>query len=183
MVTVLMIPLSKGPVSLYQSECGVAYGLLALRVIIGVTFALHGYGKFFRGGKLAGTARWFDSMGMRPGKLHALAAASTELGGGLMFALGLLTPLAGAAMVGLMIVAGWTDHRKNGFFIVKKGWEYNLVLATIGACIGLTGPGRYSIDRAIGLDVRPGIGLLISAGVGIVAGIGTLVVFYRPPKS
>ena len=182
MVSTLMFAADRGPVALYQDPHGVAVGLLVLRVIIGITMALHGYGKFFRGGKLAGTARWFDSMGMRPGKVHALAAASTEMGGGLLLAAGLLTPLAGAAFVGLMIVAGWTDHRKSGFFIVKKGWEYNLVLATIGIALGLTGPGRYSLDRVIGFHVSPCVGLALSAGVGIAAGVGTLAVFYRPPQ-
>ena len=84
-------------------------GLVIIRVIVGVTFAAHGYNKFFGGGKIAGTARWFDSMGMRPnGTIHAFLAASTELGGGLLFAVGLLTPLAAAGIVGVMFVAGWT---------------------------------------------------------------------------
>lgn len=182
MVGTLVFLADKGPVSLYQDPHGVAVGLLVLRVVAGITMALHGYAKFFRGGKLAGTARWFDSMGMRPGKIHALAAASTEVGGGLMLAAGLLTPLAGAAFVGLMIVAGWTSHRKNGFFIVKTGWEYNLSLAVVGVAMGLTGPGQYSLDRVIGFHVSPCVGLVLSAGVGVVAGIGTLAVFYRPPK-
>ena len=157
--------------------------LLIARVGLGLTLAAHGYGKFFTGGRIAGTARWFDSMGMRPGKVHALAAASTESGGGVLLAMGLLTPLAGAAFVGLMIVAAYTDHRKNGFFIVRKGWEYNWILALFAVTIASIGPGRWSIDHAIGLSSRFNGwgGLIISAGVGIIAGVGTLVVFYRPP--
>ena len=157
--------------------------LLIARVGLGLTLAAHGYGKFFSGGRIAGTARWFDSMGMRPGKLHALLAASTELGGGLLMAMGLLTPLAGAGFVGLMIVAGYTDHRKNGFFIVRQGWEYNWILALFAVTVASVGPGCWSIDGAIGLSNRFNGwgGLAISAGLGIVAGVGTLVVFYRPP--
>ena len=107
--------------------------------------AAHGHGKFFKGGKIAGTAGWFDSMGMRPGKVHAVLAASTEVGAGLALACGLLTPLAAAGFVSLMIVAGYTVHRSNGFFIVKQGWEYNMVLAVIPVGIALIGPGRWSL--------------------------------------
>ena len=69
-------------------------GLLVLRVGVGLTLAAHGYAKYFKGGRIAGTAGWFDSMGMRPGRFHAILAASTEIGAGLLFAAGLVTPLA-----------------------------------------------------------------------------------------
>src|SRR5262245_54018967 len=88
-------------------------GLLLIRVVAGLTMAAHGYQKFFLGGRIAGTGRWFDSMGMRPGRLHALAAASTEIGAGVLLALGLLTSFAGAAFVALMLVAAYTVHRAN----------------------------------------------------------------------
>ncbi len=91
--------------------------------------AAHGYNKFFGPGGLAGTAGWFDSMGMKPGKFHARVAASTEMAAGLGLAVGLLTPIPAAGFVSLMFVAAWTVHRHNGFFIVKEGWEYNLILA------------------------------------------------------
>jgi putative oxidoreductase len=158
-------------------------GILLIRVVSGVTLAAHGYQKFFSGGRIAGTGRWFDSMGMRPGRLHALAAATTEMGAGILFALGLLTSIAGAAFVALMLVAGYTVHRANGFFSVNSGWEYNLILAIIGAGVGITGAGRYSLDYVIGLDgVFSGVpGVIIAVVGGLLAGIGQLVVFYRPP--
>lgn len=160
-------------------------GLLLLRVVAGLTMAAHGYQKFFSGGRIAGTARWFDSMGMRPGRLHALAAASTEVGSGVLLALGLLTPLAGAAFVALMLVAAYTVHRPNGFFSVRSGWEYNLILALIGATLGFTGPGRFSLDHVLGLDsLLPAMGGgLIAIVGGVLAGVGQLVIFYRPPAS
>lgn len=160
-------------------------GLLLLRVVAGLTMAAHGYQKFFSGGRIAGTARWFDSMGMRPGRLHALAAASTEVGSGVLLALGLLTPLAGAAFVALMLVAAYTVHRPNGFFSVRSGWEYNLILALIGATLGFTGPGRFSLDHVLGLDsLLPAMGGgLIAIVGGLLAGAGQLVIFYRPPAS
>lgn len=66
--------------------------LLALRLIIGLGLAMHGYAKIFRGGRLEGTGGWFDSMGMRPGHVHARLAAFTEIGAGLLMAVGFLTP-------------------------------------------------------------------------------------------
>jgi putative oxidoreductase len=158
-------------------------GLLVLRVVVGLTMAAHGYQKFFSGGRISGTGRWFDSIGMRPGRIHALAAAATEVGAGLLLALGLLTSLAGAAFVALMLVAAYTVHRANGFFSVRSGWEYNLVLATVGAAVGITGPGAYSLDHLAGLTtVFSGLpGLLIAVGGGLVAGMAQLLLFYRPP--
>ncbi len=157
-------------------------GVLLLRVVAGLTLAAHGYQKFFSGGRIAGTARWFDSMGMRPGRLHALAAASTELGAGMCLALGLLTCVAGAAFVAVMLVAGWTVHRSNGFFSVRSGWEYNLVLATIGASTGITGAGQYSLDHLLGLDAifSGWNGAAVAMGGGVLAGVAQLLIFYRP---
>lgn len=162
----------------------VSFGVGFIRVIVGITLAAHGYGKFFRGGRIPGTAGWFDSMGMRPGKMHAYLAASTEVGAGLLFAVGLFTPLAAAAMVGLMVVAAWTVHRHNGFFIVAEGWEYTFVLAVIAIGIATTGPGEYSLDYALGLtdpDFDGLTGFLISAVGGTLAGVGLMAAFYRPP--
>ena len=165
-----------------SGSTAVDVGLLLLRGVVGLTMAAHGYQKFFAGGRIAGTGQWFDSLGMRPGRLHALAAATTEVGAGLLLALGLLTSLAGAAFVALMLVAGYTVHRANGFFSVRSGWEYNLVLATVGAAVGTTGAGRYSVDHLAGLTgAFSGLpGLLIAAGGGLVAGAAQLLLFYRP---
>ncbi len=164
-----------------------AYNLsmLILRVALGLTFAAHGYGKQFKGGKIPGTAGWFDSIGMKPGKLHAQLAAVTEMGAGVLFALGLLFPLAAAAMIAVMIVAGWTVHRNNGFFIVSEGWEYTFIIAAMALAAAGLGPGEWSLDNAFGLvdDLVGNRGLLIAAVVGIGAGIGQLAVFYRPPAS
>jgi putative oxidoreductase len=162
----------------------ISVGLLILRVVTGLTVAAHGWNKFFGGGKIPGTANWFEGMGMRPnGKVHAILAASTELGGGVLFAVGLLTPLAAAGIVGLMVVAGWTTHRDKGFFIVKGGWEYNLILATVAVGVATIGPGRYSLDWVAGIEPAfdPNLGLAVSAGLGIVAGVGLLAACYRPP--
>ncbi|MGX1809185.1 DoxX family protein [Nocardia sp. NPDC055321] len=157
-------------------------GALILRVCLGLTLAAHGYNKFFAGGRIAGTARWFESIGMRPGVLHARLAAGSEVGVGLALALGLLTPVAAAGYLALMLVAGWTVHRANGFFIVREGWEYTMVLGVAAVGVATTGPGRISLDHIIfGADNIDGpIGFGVALGLGLVAGLGQLVLFYRP---
>lgn len=164
---------------------GLNYGILLLRVVVGLTLSAHGYNKFFGGGKIPGTARWFESMGMKPnGRIHAVLAASTELGAGLLFALGLLTPLAAAGFVSLMIVAAYTVHLRNGFFIVKEGLEYNLVLATVAVAVASVGPGRWSLDWVFDLDFafHPKTAVVIAAGGGVLAAVALLGACYRPPK-
>ncbi len=121
-------------------------GLLILRLCLGITLAAHGFNKFFGGGRIPGTARWFESIGMKPGMLHARIAATTEVAAGLGLAAGLLTPIPAAGFVALMFVAAWTVHRPNGFFIVKEGWEYNLVLAVSAVAVATVGAGRFSLD-------------------------------------
>jgi putative oxidoreductase len=158
-------------------------GLLILRLCLGITLAAHGFNKFFGGGRIPGTARWFESIGMKPGTLHAGIAATTECTAGLGLAAGLLTPIPAAGFVALMLVAAWTVHRPNGFFIVKEGWEYNLVLATSAVAVATVGPGRFSLDWLIfGHNWCDGwVGLAISVGLGLAGGIGQLLIFYRPP--
>jgi putative oxidoreductase len=158
-------------------------GLLLLRLVLGLTLAAHGYNKFFGGGRIPGTARWFESIGMKPGTFHATVAASTEMAAGLGLAAGLLTPIPAAGFVSLMLVAAWTVHRSNGFFIVKEGWEYNLVLAVSAVAVATAGAGRLSLDWLIfGHNWLDGwAGLLLSALLGLGGAIGQLLIFYRPP--
>src|SRR5215469_5242189 len=159
-------------------------GLLILRLVLGLTLAAHGFNKFFGGGRIPGTARWFESIGMKPGKFHATVAATTETAAGLGMAAGLLTPIPAAGFVSLMLVAAWTVHRPNGFFIVKEGWEYNLVLAVSAVAVATVGPGKLSLDYLIFGNNDPLTGwngLLISVLLGLAGAIGQLLIFYRPP--
>lgn len=157
--------------------------VLMLRVVLGLTMAAHGLNKFFGGGRIPGTARWFESIGMKPGKFHATVAACTETAAGLGLAAGLLTPIPAAGFVALMVTAAWTVHRHNGFFIVKEGWEYNLILAVSAVVIATLGAGRFSLDQVIfGHNWLDGCnGLLLSLGLGLAGAIGQLLIFYRPP--
>ena len=144
--------------------------------------AAHGYNKF-RGG-LAGVANWFDSMGMRPGRVHARLAAGGEVVAGLFLAAGLLTTFAALGFVGLMTVAAFTVHIRNGFFILDEGWEYVFVLAAAAVTVAMLGPGEWSVDDSLGIagDFDGYVGLVISAGGGVAAATVLLALFYRPPR-
>lgn len=159
--------------------------MLILRVAFGLTMAAHGYAKVFKGGKLAGTARWFDSIGMKPGALHARLAAGTEIVTGIGLAIGLLTTFAAMGFVGVMFVAGYTVHRTKGFYINSEGWEYTFILAIAAVGIAMLGPGDWSFDNVLGIntDLDGWLGLGLAAGGGIAAGVAQLATFYRPPPA
>ncbi len=128
---------------------GINIAALLLRVILGITMIAHGYNHIWGGGKIEGTAGWFESMGLKPGILHAWLASLTELGAGVMLILGLLNPLAAAGVVGVMMVAFITNHFKNGFFIFRpgEGYEYVLNLMVAALALGALGPGAWSADK------------------------------------
>ncbi|MCY3644586.1 MAG: DoxX family protein [Acidimicrobiaceae bacterium] len=157
--------------------------LLILRAALGMMIFVHGYNKAFRGGKLAGTGRWFESMGMRPGKVHATLAAGTEMGVGVLLVAGLLTQLAAAGLIALMVVAFWTVHRDKGFMITGEGWEYVALIATMSLVCAILGPGLLSLDAEFGiahrLDGWTGFWVALLLGVG--AGAAQLLLFFRPP--
>jgi putative oxidoreductase len=160
--------------------------LLALRCGVGAVMLAHGLNHIFGGGKIAGTGRWFESLGMKPGPLHAWLASITEVVGGVLLILGLLMPLAGASVVGVMLVAWITNHRGNGFFIFRpgEGWEYVMTLTLAGFALAILGAGEWSLDQALDLydDDVVGTTGLVAALVGGVGGAAALLaVFWRPP--
>jgi len=124
---------------------------LLLRVALGITMLAHGYNHAFGGGKLPGTARWFESIGIRPGFVHALLATLTELGVAPLLFLGLLTPLAAAGCLGVMVVALIANHLKNGYFIFRpgEGYEYVLFISFAALALGALGGGGWSIDHLL----------------------------------
>ena len=156
--------------------------LLVLRLVFGLFFAYHGYNKVFGGGGLAGTGRWFGSIGFKAPQLQAVIAAVTEMGAGLLLAVGLLTPLAAAGMTAIMIVAIVSSHWKVGFFIFKKGegWEYCASIAVASLAIGTIGAGDWSLDHAIGLHFHGWTGAVIAVAVGIGGALVQLAASYRP---
>lgn len=155
-------------------------GMLLVRLALGPMLVLHGVNKVWGGGGLTGTAGWFESLGLRPGWLHARIAAATEITAGLLVTVGLATGPAAAAFVGLMTVAALTDHRGKGYFVFKGGWEYVLLVAIVAVGLAVIGPGGWSLDAALGLPFS-GIGWGAVAAVGGVgAALGMLAVFRRP---
>jgi putative oxidoreductase len=125
--------------------------VLVLRSVLGIVFVAHGINHVFRGGKIPGTARWFESLGMKPGVLHAWLASLTEIGSGALLLVGLLTPLAGAGVVGTMVVAWVTNHLKNGFFIFRpgEGYEYVMTLTFVGLAVSGLGAGGAAALLAV----------------------------------
>lgn len=124
-------------------------GLLVLRLGTGGVLIAHGTQKlfgWFDGGGLEGTAKGMEHMGFTPGKQSALAAGLGEAGGGALLALGLATPVAGAAAAGAMAGAV-AVHAPAGFFNHQGGFEYPAFLGFVAAGLGLAGPGRYSMDH------------------------------------
>lgn len=127
-------------------------GLLIIRVVIGVLFVGHGAQKlfgWFGGYGLNGTGGWFDSIGMKPGVTMALIAGLAELTGGILFAIGLLTPVAGLLIAGTMAMAILKVHGQNGLWSTSNGYEYNLTLLAVAIGIALIGPGHYSLDALL----------------------------------
>ncbi len=154
--------------------------VLVLRVIFGLFLAYHGYNKVASG--IAGTIGWFRSIGFKWPDVQARLAAATEMGAGVLLAVGLLTPLAAAGMVAVMIVAIVVAHWKVGFFIFKpnQGWEYCASIAITAWAIAAMGPGRYSLDHAFDIEWSGWWGAAIAAGVGIGGAVAQLLVCYRP---
>lgn len=156
---------------------------LLLRLVLGLMLITHGMNKVAGAGGLTGTAGWFEALGLRPGIMHARAAAANEIGAGALLTLGLLTPLAVAGFVGLMVVAAFTDHRGKGFFVFKGGWEYVAVVGGAAVAVAVLGPGSVSLDAALDLDWS-GIGWGLAAlGVGLAGGLGFLAAFLGPWSS
>ncbi|TLF97566.1 DoxX family protein [Nocardia cyriacigeorgica] len=156
-----------------------------LRLTLGTIMLVHGLGHAFAGGKLSGTARWFDDIGLRPGRVHAVAATVTEAGAGVLLLLGAATPLAAAAVVATMLVAFVTSHRRNGFFIYNpgQGWEYVAVLGMVALALAAVGPGRWSIDQAVGFSPSATLALGITAGAGVLAATALLAAAWRPQRN
>ncbi|QKS60110.1 DoxX family protein [Paenibacillus barcinonensis] len=127
-------------------------GLLLIRLVIGLSFMAHGAQKlfgWFGGYGIKGTGGWFESIGMKPGALLALLAGLAELGGGLLLALGLLTPVGGILIALTMVIAIVKVHGANGYWSTQNGFEYNLAILVLGVALALTGGGQYALDALI----------------------------------
>ncbi|MFE9168209.1 DoxX family protein [Streptomyces kebangsaanensis] len=154
-------------------------GLLLLRLGTGGVLAAHGAQKllgWFGGGGIEGTGKFMESVGYRPGKASAMAAGLAEAGGGLLLAMGLATPAAGATAAGAMAGAA-ALHAPNGFFAQEGGYEYAASLGLTSASLAVTGPGRLSADHAFGHAVNRG--WMVPAAFATVGAVTSVVVGAR----
>jgi putative oxidoreductase len=161
-------------------------GLLLLRLVVGLTLAAHGAQKlfgWFGGYGLAGTGRFFEQMGFVPGRRHALTAGLGEAGAGLLLAAGLLTPIAGAIVFSIMLVAILAVHRKAGYFVTGGGYEYNLVLAAAAIALAFIGAGAYSLDAALALPLSGSGWGAVALASGLLGGLVPLAARRTPLAS
>jgi putative oxidoreductase len=145
-------------------------GTTVFRATIGAVFFAHGAQKlfgWFGGYGLEATGNAFESMGLRPGRRNALIAGASEAGGGALLALGLFTPLASAAVIGVMNEAVRTVHLDKGFFVSNGGYEFNLALVASAFLLADTGPGPWSLDEKLGLRTSGPLWALAALGAGL----------------
>lgn len=156
--------------------------LLVLRVWLGIVMVAHGY---HHARSLEGTAKWFASKGFQNASLFALASAAGEFAIGAGLIVGFLTPFAAAGLVAVAATAFWTIHRFAGFYVFKRpdeGWEYVGTLAVAATVLAALGPGRYSLDSALGwADSLDGWTGLVIIGGGLVVAAVQLAVGWRRP--
>ncbi len=155
------------------------FGLLILRLTLGGLLAGHGAQKlfgWFGGHGLEGTSGWMESMGLRPGRPWAFLAGLTEFGGGLLTLLGLLNPLGPLGIISSMGMATAKVHWGKPIWVTSGGAELPITNTASALAVALAGPGRISLDHALGLRLPRRLilvpGLLVAAA-GIAAGLYT----------
>jgi len=152
-------------------------GLLVLHVFVGLLFAAHGAQKLFGafgGPGIEGVTGFMGSLGLEPARFHGVASGVIEFAGGLLIALGLVTPVAAAALIAVMVTAVLTVHLANGFFNQDGGVEFNVLLIAVLFALSAIGPGDASLDAALGIDLA-GFGWALGAlAVGVAGGAGVV---------
>ena len=156
----------------------VAIALLILQLGVGLTFAAHGAQKVFGwwgGPGLSGWQGAMERMGYRPARIFAVISALIELVGGLLLAIGFLTPVVAGVLVAQTVVIIGQAHWSNGFFSTRSGFEFPMLLGIGAAAVGLAAPAGISIDALIGFTVAPQVRLLLLIA-GVLVGLVTLTI-------
>jgi putative oxidoreductase len=149
-------------------------GKLILRATVGGYFFGHGMQKlagWFGGGGPEETGQFFEQLGLRPGRENALIAGAAEAGGGSLLALGLFTPAAVSMLSGVMTNAIRHVHRQNGLWVTDGGVEYPVVILAVLAALADGGPGRFSLDEALGIRLRGPVVTAVAMGAGAVGAV------------
>ena len=148
-------------------------GLLLLRLVLAAILYMHATQKlfgWFSGPGVDRAGALFESLGQRPGRQMVMLAVACELSGSGLVALGLITPLGTAILAGTMLVAGGSlTLAKGAVWNALGGGEYPLALAAFAIVLGFAGPGRWSIDNAIGAPWVTHNGT--AAVTGLIAGV------------
>jgi putative oxidoreductase len=135
-----------------KTESNSGLSPLILRITAGVIFIAHGGQKLFSwfgGYGLEGTGQWMESIGLSPGYLMALVAGSAEFFGGLFLLLGLLTRFSSSVLAFTMLIAIFSVHFENGFFMSANGYEFAFALFGASIAIMLSGAGKLSLDALL----------------------------------
>ena len=159
-----------------------ALGLLILRLVVGLILAGHGAQKlfgWFGGPGMNGWTQAVHKLRIRPAQPWAWVAALAEFGGGILLALGFLSPLGSLAIAGSMLVAIATVHLPRGFWVTKGGYEFNLALLGAVAALALTGPGVYSLDQALGIHLPEPASVLIGT-IALIIGVAVTLATRSP---
>ena len=149
-------------------------GKLVLRATLGGYFVGHGMQKlagWFGGGGPEGTGAQFEQIGLRPGRENALLAGAAEAVGGSLLALGLFTPAAASMLTGVMTNAIRHVHARNGLWVTEGGVEYPVVVLAALAALAEGGPGRFSLDEALGMRLRGPVVAALAMGAGAAGAI------------
>lgn len=160
--------------------------LLIIQLGVGLTFAAHGTQKLFGWWGGPGREGWLQAvghMGFRPATFFAPAAAFAELGGGLLLAAGLVTPIAAAALVAMAIAIIGMVHWQNGFFNARGGIEFPLLLGLGAAAIGIAGAGAFSVDRLAGIAFEPTVRVALVLAGGAAGAVAVAVPRLRPERA
>ncbi len=154
------------------------FALLMLRVVTGGLLIGHGAQKLFGsfgGPGMEGFAGFMESMGLRPGKPWAALAGLSEFGGGALTVLGLLNPLGPLGIIGAMSMAAFKVHGVRPIWAREGGGDLPVTNGVIAAALAFAGPGRYSLDRALGLRVpRRLVALAFLSGLVVAAGLSAV---------